>query len=175
MLKAFADIGVPLAQAAMADHFQSSYCGNSSSSTANINKALAYASKCIGWLEAQSAAGNIYAKYFLGVFLYFELSSTMDMARGTELIKEVAETGWAEAQNRVGVLLNNVNATEAVSWYQKSAEQGHAGGQRNLGWYYEQGIGGLTRDYAQAREWCTLSSQQGFAAAARNLQRLQGK
>ena len=41
---------------------------------------------------------------------------------------------------------------EAVRWYRKAAEQGHAGGQCNLGVMYENGRV-LKQDHAEAVRW----------------------
>ncbi len=49
---------------------------------------------------------------------------------------------------------------EAVRWYQKAAEQGHAWAQVNLGLMYARGQG-LAQDYVQAYRWYTLAAGQG--------------
>ncbi|MEZ9417619.1 tetratricopeptide repeat protein, partial [Vibrio sp. 10N.286.49.E1] len=41
---------------------------------------------------------------------------------------------------------------EAVSWYRKAAEQGHALAQNNLGVMYEEGRG-VSQDYKEAVSW----------------------
>ena len=60
------------------------------------------------------------------------------------------------------------NYTEAVKWYRKAAEQGHAGAQNNLGVCYENGYG-VTKDYAEAVKWYRKAAEQGFARAQCNL------
>ncbi len=59
---------------------------------------------------------------------------------------------------------------EAVKWYQKAAEQGHAGAQNNLGVCYEYGEG-VKQDYAEAVKWYQKAAQQGNVNAMRNLAR----
>jgi hypothetical protein len=54
-----------------------------------------------------------------------------------------AEAGDKVAQNNLGVLYRDglgveKNPSDALSWFQKSAEQGYAKAQLNLGQLYEQ-------------------------------------
>ena len=60
------------------------------------------------------------------------------------------------------------NYTEAVKWYRKAAEQGHAGAQNNLGVCYEDGYR-VTKDYAEAVKWYQKAAEQGNAYAQFNL------
>ena len=62
---------------------------------------------------------------------------------------------------------------EAVWWYRRSAEQGHAIGQTHLGWMYEQGRG-VRRDRVEAARWYRLAVDQGDADAQRRLDGLRG-
>ena len=55
-----------------------------------------------------------------------------------------------------------------VNWYRKSAEQGNAYGQTNLGWMYDMGKG-VERDYARAVHWYRKAAEQGFATGQTNL------
>jgi len=60
------------------------------------------------------------------------------------------------------------NYIEAVEWYRKSAEQGYAEGQANLGYMYSNGYG-VTKDYAEAVKWYRKSAEQGDAVGQVNL------
>ena len=60
------------------------------------------------------------------------------------------------------------NYTEAVKWYRKAAEQGHAGAQNNLGYCYKNGYG-VTKDYAEAVKWYRKAAEQGNDLAQYNL------
>ena len=60
---------------------------------------------------------------------------------------------------------------EAVRWYRRAAEQGHAPAQTNLGWMYENGRG-VRRDRVEAVRWYRLAAEQGNADAQRALDRL---
>ena len=57
---------------------------------------------------------------------------------------------------------------EALKWYRKAAEQGHAKAQVNLGVMYRGGIG-VTQDNAEAVKWYRKSAEQGNAKAQVNL------
>jgi hypothetical protein len=54
----------------------------------------------------------------------------------------------------------------AVQWYLKSAEQGYAPAQNNLGLFYE--IGRVREDWAQSARWFRASAEQDNCAAARS-------
>ena len=57
---------------------------------------------------------------------------------------------------------------EAVKWFRKSAEQGNANAQNNLGVMYENGDGVL-KDSAEAHAWYNNASANGVEAAKKNL------
>ena len=61
-----------------------------------------------------------------------------------------------------------IDLAEAVHWYRKAAEQGHAGAQCNLGRMYAQGLG-EKQDYAEAVCWYRKAAKQGHAVAQFNL------
>ena len=91
----------------------------------------------------------------------------------------LAEAGNARAQYWLGLLRENGGAhgnsigsdfikrdeEEAVKWYRRAAEQGHAGGQYGLGWMYEYGYGGLDEDEAESDKWYR-SALEGYHRAA---------
>ncbi len=60
------------------------------------------------------------------------------------------------------------NDAQAVSWFMKAADQGHALAQFNLGVCYETGTG-VQQDFVQAAEWYRKSAEQGYALAQYNL------
>lgn len=51
-----------------------------------------------------------------------------------------------------------------MAWYQKSADQGDANGQRDLGVIYYNGLG-IPRDPAKGKEWILKAAKQGDADA----------
>ena len=58
---------------------------------------------------------------------------------------------------------------KAKEYYEKSANQGYAPAQHDLGWMYEQGRG-VPQNYVHAHKWFNLSAAGGIkqAAAARD-------
>jgi hypothetical protein len=54
--------------------------------------------------------------------------------------------------------------SEAVKWYRKAAEQGHADAQYNLGVMYYKGQG-VPQDYTEALKWYRKAAEQGHADA----------
>lgn len=91
-----------------------------------------------------------------------------------EALLPFAFHGIADAQYKVGVLYDYArqaggrgvaeNPVEAVKWYRKAAEQGHARAQRNLAACYEAGRG-VTADAAEAARWYRAAAQQGDSFA----------
>ena len=60
------------------------------------------------------------------------------------------------------------NYEQAVYWYRKSAEQGNASAQKDLGYMYRLGKG-VEQDYAEAVRLYRLAAEQGNALAQSNL------
>ena len=56
------------------------------------------------------------------------------------------------------------NNAEAVKWYRKAADQGHASAQCNLGLMYDNGEGVPEND-AEAVKWYRKAADQGHAKA----------
>ena len=56
------------------------------------------------------------------------------------------------------------NYTEAVKWYRKAAEQGHAEAQYKLGFCYKYGDG-VEENLTEAAKWYTKAAEQGKATA----------
>jgi len=79
----------------------------------------------------------------------------------------------AKAQFNLGVAYYNGDGVaqdkaEAVRWFRKAAEQGHADAQFNLGLMYGKGEG-VAQDKAEAVRWFRKAAEQGVAAAQYNL------
>jgi len=60
------------------------------------------------------------------------------------------------------------NVSEAVKWYRKAAEQGHARAQFNLGVMYDKGTGVPEND-SEAIKWYRKAAEQGHALAQADL------
>lgn len=65
------------------------------------------------------------------------------------------------------------DATEAVKWFRKSAEQGYTDAQYNLGYLYQQGAKGIPKDLEQAKSWYGKAAEQGDTDAKKRLQELE--
>lgn len=79
------------------------------------------------------------------------------------------EVSNATEQNTLGDKYYEVkNYAEAVKWYRKAAEQGHAGAQANLGFMYRNDFG-VKQDYVAAVEWYRKAAEQNDAHAQNNL------
>ena len=60
---------------------------------------------------------------------------------------------------------------EAMKWYRKSAEQGHAEAQYAMGMSYNFGIA-VPADTDEARKWYGLAADQGHKKAAEDLRKM---
>jgi TPR repeat protein len=58
---------------------------------------------------------------------------------------------------------------EEIHHLREAAEHGDAEAQFDLGWMYEQGLGGLPKDEAGAVRWHRLAAEEGHAGARNNL------
>jgi len=93
---------------------------------------------------------------------------TPEDVRAFQLFHQAAVAGRAEAQFLVGSCYDLGNGvpqdlSEAVSWYRKAAEQGHAGGQHRLGFCYGFFNRGVPRGYAESFNWYRKAAEQGLA------------
>ena len=95
--------------------------------------------------------------------------ATPDYAKGVEMMRKLAESGYHWAQRQMGKLYfegNRVPKDEsvAVEWYRKAAEQGNAEAQSCLGHRYRDGVGVAQNDVL-AVEWYQKAANQGDATA----------
>ena len=96
-----------------------------------------------------------------------------DYSRAAELFKTAATSGYAKAQNYLGVCYEKglgvtKSYEEAAKWYRKAADQGYADAQNNLGVCYKNGRG-VTQSYEEAVKWYRKAADQGYADAQSNL------
>ncbi len=78
-----------------------------------------------------------------------------------------------DAQYYLGVMSDNGRGVpqdykQAVAWYRKAAEQGHAKAQHNLGIMYKYGQG-VPQNYKKAAAWYRKAAEQGHRVAQNNL------
>ncbi len=87
---------------------------------------------------------------------------------------EKAKSGDAFAQDNLGLLYlqgedgMQKNQSEAVKWFQQSAEQGYALAQNHLGYCYAEATG-ISRNYEEAVKWWIKAANQGNTDAEFNL------
>jgi len=98
-------------------------------------------------LRKDADAGDVKAQNILGV-MYF--------------------TGEVISKDATGKILSN-DASTAAAWFHRSALQGYAEAQFNLGLMYANGEGGLAKDTVKAVEFFRKAAIQGNADAQNNL------
>ena len=96
-----------------------------------------------------------------------------DYATSLQLMKPLAEQGYAWAQRFLGVMYFNgfgvpKDYHEAVRLFRLAAAQGEATAQNNLGWMYQYGLG-VRQDYDEAVRLYRLAVAQGNVLAQVNL------
>ncbi|UDQ98870.1 tetratricopeptide repeat protein [Lentisphaerota bacterium WC36G] len=79
-----------------------------------------------------------------------------------EKILELAKAGDAKAQCAIGAILSQQSKLkEALEWFKKSANQGYAEAQHNIGISYYHGFA-VKQDYKKAFEWFKKAAENGF-------------
>lgn len=101
-------------------------------------------------------------------FMVYKSPSVVKIALAAKLY-ERAKKGDIDAQFELGKnYYNNSDYPNAVEWFSKAAQKGHAGAQNYLGFCYYNG-NGVTQNYAEAVKWFTRAAQQGNDKAQYNL------
>lgn len=101
--------------------------------------------------------------------LFNSAVSQKNYAAAQKILQPFVHQNDAEAQYNLGVMYDNGfgvarDEHQAISWYQKAANQGYAMAQFNLGMMYEDGQG-VAQDYHQAFTWYQKAAHQGHAKA----------
>ena len=73
------------------------------------------------------------------------------------VLDKIAPAGTCRCVSKLKRIAKDLK--KAVEWYTKSAEQGNAGAQNNLGLCYDNGEG-VAKDLKKAVEWYTKSAEQ---------------
>lgn len=89
----------------------------------------------------------------------------IDIEQAKHWLVKAFENGETDAANQLGCLLKG---KEAIEWFKRGAEQGHAHCQYNLGRIYQQGEI-IDPDYQEAFKWYELAAANGFQAAYNNM------
>ncbi len=124
----------------------------------------------IDYLEQAVAVGNVEAINDLAGICYLGGNGvSSDFNKAVKYWKQAAALGQPEAQYTMGVLTEDetfdydskaASDKAAEEWYIKSANQGFAPAQNNLGVYYFR-----KNDYTKAFEWFMKAAEQGVANA----------
>ena len=107
------------------------------------------------------------AEYEKGVRAYKE----GDYATALLEFRQLAEKGYAAAQNDLGVMYANgvevpQDYQEAAQWFHRAAAQGHVHAQHALGVMYKKGEG-VPQDAEAAMRWWGRAAEQGHANCIR--------
>lgn len=91
-------------------------------------------------------------------------------AQGTDSLTILANKGVVTAQFKLAMrYLEQDDFKQAVHWMERSANNGHAEAQNNMGVYYENGMVDGQRNFDKAFQFYTTSAEQGFVVAIYNL------
>ena len=117
-------------------------------------------------------ASSAEQKFEQGIAAY----DRQDYATALKIFSELANQGYADAQNTLGLMYANGHSVaqdyrQAMLWFQKAASQGYAVAQKYLGLMYANGQG-VAQDFKQARFWFEKAAAQGDAEAKAALQQL---
>ena len=143
--------------------------------------------EAVRWTRKAAEQGLADAQYNLGVAYFNGNGVPKDESEALKWHSKSAEQGNAKAQAALEELktaqpapppqqtpdelfnlgcqcVEKKDYTNAVKYYQQSADKGHAGAQNNLGncYYYGQGV---SLDYTKAVEWYRKAAEQGDADA----------
>ncbi|MFP5392352.1 MAG: DUF3857 domain-containing protein [Gammaproteobacteria bacterium] len=103
------------------------------------------------WAEKAAAAGSRSAQFMLGLRL--RTGTKKDPLRGRELVRQAAEAGYADAQERMGAWLayddKERDYDQAMAWMRKAADAQYPVAINNLGDMIENGLG-APQDYGLA-------------------------
>jgi TPR repeat protein len=125
-------------------------------------------------VSVSSGPGNAIAQYNLGI----SLVKGRSYQEGLRWLLLAANQNFADAQFALGLVFARhvsmgqnafadgyvPNPAEAVKWYRRAADQGHARAQERLGHMYLTGDGVL-KDEAWAAKWYGLAAHQGLDVA----------
>jgi len=115
------------------------------------------------WYRQAADRGNAVAQYRLGVCC----SSGECVPKRPDPVDLVVTWGLSELGLTIGEGAVKGNP-EAVMWFCKAAEQGHAHAQNKLGCCYEEGYG-VAKDLGEAVKWYRKAAEQGSGFGQYNL------
>ena len=113
------------------------------------------------------------AGFALGIVEYSKNVRFSPVVQATEQLRELAVSGDADAQNKLGWRYSNgvgvpKSERKATKWYRMAAIQGFAKAQYNLALAYHKG-NGAKRDYKRAAKWYRKAADQELLQAQTGL------
>jgi TPR repeat protein len=133
----------------------------------------------IEWIKKSAAAGNLEAKYRLGLAMYQGQEVPADQAGALVLLNESAAGGFAPAQFDLGrnLMMGGpglpADPARGVELLKKAAAQNHPHAAGVLGEVYERGVGLIAANPAESLKWYQLAVKLGLTQAQPAVQRLQ--
>ena len=127
------------------------------------------------WIKAAADQGQPDAAYLMGTIFFFgDYGQAVDYAAAYPYLLKAAESGHPNAQNTVGVMLENgqgvaVDAAKAEEWYRKAARQGYAKAQANLGRLLGPEVQDRSRR-VEAVTWLLVAAKKGEITAQKMLE-----
>jgi len=94
----------------------------------------------------------------------FEAASAEDYTKAASIWQKMAEKGDPTAQFNMGLMYHSgaagqLDEKQAVTWYQRAAENGHTGAQEYLAAGYLEGWFGLDKDMEKYEYWTQRLNQ----------------
>src|SRR5690242_6447120 len=108
----------------------------------------------------------------LAAFLLLECAAILGQSLSD--VRKLAESGSLDAQFAMGGFYENGqggaprNYQEAMRWYRRAAEKGHAPSMVNLGYMYGHGEG-VPPDLAEMRRWYSQAADRNYPEAQADL------
>ncbi|WP_309085044.1 tetratricopeptide repeat protein [Chelativorans sp.] len=122
------------------------------------------------WYARAAEKGDPEAQMQYALMLIDGQFAEKDLERAFALMRSAAEAGKTQAQfNLAQMLTEHGSAQEAVAWYERAAQAGLPDAQYALAQVYASGIGGKTKDEAEARRWLLRAANQNFDTAQLDL------
>lgn len=113
------------------------------------------------YMKQAAMQGYAPAKYGLSVCYDRGIGTSPNINKAQKLAHEAAQEEILEAQSDYGIYCSaNNDIPNSIYWLQKSAEQGYAPAQYNLGWAYSS-----TNNFNLAFEWMTLAAANNYSLA----------
>lgn len=121
----------------------------------NVNSAIDDLKATLGHIEFKLGLQNLRAKKPEAAVSHFILASIHNHKEATFNLGLCYEKGTGTSKN----------LKHAMQCYREAANLGHKGGMYNLGVYYANGLGGLKKNRAAAKECFKAASQMGLTEA----------